>query len=251
MAQSAQSNHSSAHRLQGQSASLSGLNGIKRASSFDGRTSRPAFVDGERLLATEGDAYWVEGLEDPGNTTGLKVIMESRSELLQTQDQNPRHAEHNAPWKPNNSSSLPAQKLRTSSAPDGLRSMLTAMQERLQHRSPDAARGVRDSPSGVTHPVVTSARDAERLFNLSAEDEGAQLILSSPQGIRALIELLYENKERGRMYAAYALSSVVSPPGTLERVYQAGAVARSHTCPQTSRVAPAPSPSSNQSPSGV
>ena len=50
-----------------------GLNGIKRSSSFDGRTSRPAFVDGERLLATEGDAYWVEGLEEPGNNTGLKV----------------------------------------------------------------------------------------------------------------------------------------------------------------------------------
>lgn len=28
---------------------------------------------------------------------------------------------------------------------------------------------------------------AERLFNLSAEDEGAQLVLSSPPGIRALV----------------------------------------------------------------
>lgn len=50
------------------------------------------------------------------------------------------------------------------------------------------------------------------------------------------IELLYENKERGRMYAAYALSSVVSPTGTLERVYQAGAVAALIHVLNTSRV---------------
>ena len=31
------------------------------------------------------------------------------------------------------------------------------------------------------------AAAAERLFNLSAEDEGAQLVLSSPGGIRALV----------------------------------------------------------------
>ncbi len=31
------------------------------------------------------------------------------------------------------------------------------------------------------------ASAAERLFNLSAEDEGAQLVLSSPGGIRALV----------------------------------------------------------------
>lgn len=49
-----------------------GLNSIKRSSSFDGRTNRPAFVDGERLLATEGDAYWVD--EEPAAPTGLKVM---------------------------------------------------------------------------------------------------------------------------------------------------------------------------------
>ena len=31
------------------------------------------------------------------------------------------------------------------------------------------------------------ASAAERLFNLSAEDEGAQIVLSSPGGIRALV----------------------------------------------------------------
>lgn len=54
-----------------------GLNGIKRSSSFDCRTSRPAFVDGERLLATEGDAYWVD--EEPTAPTGLKVISDQSS----------------------------------------------------------------------------------------------------------------------------------------------------------------------------
>ncbi len=53
------------------------------------------------------------------------------------------------------------------------------------------------------------------------------------------IGLLYENKERGRMYAAYALSSVVSPPGTLERVYQAGAVPALIHVLNTSRVSTA------------
>ncbi|KAK9863425.1 hypothetical protein WJX84_000788 [Apatococcus fuscideae] len=420
-----------------------GLNGIKRSSSFDDRSRRPIFGSGDRLLSTEGDTYWVEGLQEQSKTNGLKVILESRSELLQTQDQNPRHAEYNAAWKTNGDASVLHSNLRTASAPDGLRSMLTAMQvgspstgydsgtsqgtreqlslseqqrddssspdqdssptltsdrntgpsqtpsiqpatsaasslegvreraeavlrdaesilkqesgwaaeapqtgrpgaspqpsqeavyfsssqelrpmrnsnspedlrpygsetvhpapqleatdgreaghgqpppgrgltdpqdnravgshaARLQHLSPDGARGAKDSPSGITraasptrgeqestemgpispmlarlHAHLTAgsldlrASAAERLFNLSAEDEGAQIVLSSPGGIRALIELLYENKERGRMYAAYALSSVVSPPGTLERVYQAGAVPALIHVLNTSRV---------------
>ena len=57
-----------------------GLNSIKRSSSFDGRTPRPAFADGERLLATEGDAYWVD--EEPAAPTGLKVMPLNLSALI-------------------------------------------------------------------------------------------------------------------------------------------------------------------------
>ncbi len=51
-----------------------GLNGIRRASSFTGRMSRSQPMEGERLLATEGDAgFWLEGPEIQPSMTGLKV----------------------------------------------------------------------------------------------------------------------------------------------------------------------------------
>ena len=53
----------------------------------------------------------------------------------------------------------------------------------------------------ISGSLEQRASAAERLFNLSAEDEGAQLILSSPPGIRALVSSSYVPSMRLRAAA--------------------------------------------------
>lgn len=129
--------------------------------------------------------------------------MESRSELLQTQDQNLRPAEYNAAWRANTSSGLPGQKLRTSSAPDGLRSMLTAIQGAGSDGS-TTSQEMREDPSisearqegslspTESSPTVASARNTGP-STLSAGFPGSAA--SSLDGVRERAEAVLRDAE--------------------------------------------------------
>ena len=52
------------------------------------------------------------------------------------------------------------------------------------------------------------------------------------------VRLLYDGKERGRMYAAYALSSVMTPDADLQGMQSAGVVTALIAVLNTSRVTP-------------
>lgn len=129
--------------------------------------------------------------------------MESRSELLQTQDQNLRPAEYNAAWRANSGSGLPGQKLRTSSAPDGLRSMLTAIQGAGSDGS-TTSQEMREDPSisearqegslspTESSPTVASARNTGP-STLSAGFPGSAA--SSLDGVRERAEAVLRDAE--------------------------------------------------------
>ena len=153
----------------------------------------------------------------------VQVIMESRSELLQTQDQNPRHAEYNAAWKAN-SSSLASQKLRTTSAPDGLRSMLTAMQgagsdgsATSQGEEPSLSEARQESslsPDTESSPTVASARNTGP-STMSAGFPGSAA--SSVDGVRERAEAVMRDAEsvlkQEPSWAADAASPASRPGG--------------------------------------
>ncbi|KAK9807719.1 hypothetical protein WJX72_007116 [[Myrmecia] bisecta] len=65
---------------------------------------------------------------------------------------------------------------------------------------------------------------AERLFNRTAEDEALRLKASTLATITPLTRLLYDGRERGRMYAAYALSSIILPSTPLADMRAAGTI---------------------------
>jgi len=54
------------------------------------------------------------------------------------------------------------------------------------------------------------------------------------------VKLLYDGKERGRMYAAYALSSIMTPSQPLAEMRAAGVIPALITVLNTSKVSPAP-----------
>lgn len=130
--------------------------------------------------------------------------MESRSELLQTQEQNPRQTEYNAAWRTNSSSGLASQKLRTSSAPDGLRSMLTAIQgtgsegsttSQEMREDPSLSEARQEgslSPDTESSPTVASARNTGP-STMSAGFQGSAA--SSLDGVRERAEAVLRDAE--------------------------------------------------------
>jgi hypothetical protein len=54
------------------------------------------------------------------------------------------------------------------------------------------------------------------------------------------VKLLYDGKERGRMYAAYALSSIMTPSQPLAEMRAAGVIPALITVQNTSKVPPPP-----------
>lgn len=65
---------------------------------------------------------------------------------------------------------------------------------------------------------------AEKLFNKAAEDETARRKAAAVGVIQPLVQLLHDGKERGRMYAGYALSSIISPNSGMTEIRAAGVI---------------------------
>eukprot|EP00891_Asterochloris_glomerata_P003409 jgi/Astpho2/3409/Aster-x0160 len=84
--------------------------------------------------------------------------------------------------------------------------------------------------------VEARSAAAEKLFNMCAEDEGARQRTGSLGVVQPLVRLLYDGKERGRMYAAYALSSIMSPTSSLMDMRAAGAIPALISVLNTSKV---------------
>ncbi len=87
--------------------------------------------------------------------------MESRSEMLQTQDQNVRHAEYNAALRAGHDSmsSQHIPQMRTASAPDGLRHVYAAMQT--------------TSPTTTGYDSLTSQGTREQLSGSEPRHDGS------------------------------------------------------------------------------
>ncbi|KAK9786899.1 hypothetical protein WJX73_000622 [Symbiochloris irregularis] len=84
--------------------------------------------------------------------------------------------------------------------------------------------------------VEVRSAAAEKLFAYAAENESARASLASWEIVQALVRLLYDGRERGRMYAAYSLSSMMTPDADLGSYLKAGAVPALICILNTSRV---------------
>ncbi|KAL3155148.1 hypothetical protein ABBQ38_011204 [Trebouxia sp. C0009 RCD-2024] len=65
---------------------------------------------------------------------------------------------------------------------------------------------------------------AEKLFNKAADDEHARQNAAAAGVIPPLVRLLHDGRERGRMYACYALSSILSTKSGVTEIRAAGVI---------------------------